>query len=56
MLTALQASVWVAVGGFAIAALASLLLPSRGRVQAHLAEARRLAAADAEAPAAAAIG
>jgi hypothetical protein len=46
VLTALQASVWVSVAGFAIAALASLLLPSRRRVQAHLEEARRLAEAD----------
>ena len=59
LVTALQASVWVAVAGFAIAALASLLLPSRGKVQAHLDEARRLAeavaetAADAESKAAA---
>ena len=52
VLSALQASVWVAVGGFAIAALASLLLPSRRRVQAHLDEARRLAEADIEADAA----
>ncbi len=46
LLTALQASVWVSVAGFAIAALASLLLPSRRRVQEHLEEARRLAEAD----------
>lgn len=52
LLTALQASVWVAVAGFAIAALASLLLPSRRKVQAHLDEARRLAEADADADAA----
>jgi hypothetical protein len=52
VLSALQASVWVAVGGFVIAALASLLLPSRRRVQAHLDEARRLAEADIEADAA----
>ncbi len=48
LVTALQASVWVAVAGFAIAALASLLLPSRSKVQAHLDEARRLAEADAD--------
>ena len=48
LVTALQASVRVAVAGFAIAALASLLLPSRGKVQAHLDEARRLAEADAD--------
>ncbi|WP_448002613.1 MFS transporter [Agromyces bauzanensis] len=52
VLTALQASVWVSVAGFAIAALASLLLPSRRQVQAHLDEARRLAELDAEADAA----
>jgi len=46
VLTALQASVWVSVAGFAIAALASLLLPSRARVRAHLEEQRRLAEAD----------
>ena len=51
LVTALQGSVWVAVAGFAIAALASLLLPSRSKVQAHLDEARRLAEADAEADA-----
>ncbi|MBM7503261.1 MFS transporter [Agromyces aurantiacus] len=49
VLTALGASVGVSVGGFALAAVASLLLPSRGRVRAHLEEARRLAEADAEA-------
>lgn len=53
VLEALQASVWVAVVGFAIAALASLLLPGRAKVQAHLEEARRLAEADAEADASA---
>ena len=46
LLTALQASVWVSLAGFALAALASLLLPSRARVQAHLEEQRRLAEAD----------
>ncbi|MFF2277844.1 MFS transporter [Agromyces sp. NPDC058126] len=51
VLTALQASVWVAVAGFAIAALSSLLLPRRSEVQAHLDEARRLAEADVEADA-----
>ncbi|WP_136708144.1 MFS transporter [Agromyces sp. H66] len=45
---ALQASVQVSVAGFAIAALASLLLPSRRRVLAHLDEAKRLAELDAE--------
>lgn len=49
VLTALQASVWVAIAGFAIAALASLLLPGRARVQAHLEEAKRLAEADVDA-------
>lgn len=49
VLTALQASVWVSVTGFAIAALASLLLPRRARVQAHLEEAKRLAEADVDA-------
>lgn len=49
VLTALQASVWVSVAGFAIAALASLLLPGRARVQAHLEEAKRLAEADVDA-------
>jgi EmrB/QacA subfamily drug resistance transporter len=53
VLEALQASVWVSVAGFAIAALASLLLPGRAKVQAHLEEARRLAEADAEAEASA---
>jgi hypothetical protein len=53
VLEALNASVLVSVAGFAIAALASLLLPSRAQVQAHLEEARRLAEADAEADAAA---
>ena len=48
LLTALQASVWVAVAGFAIAALASLFLPGRAQVQAHLDEAQRLAEADVE--------
>ena len=48
VLTALQASVWVSVVGFAVAAIASLLLPSRSKVQAHLEEARRLAEADVE--------
>lgn len=48
LLTALQASVQVSVVGFALAALASLLLPSRSTVQAHLEEARRLAEVDAE--------
>ncbi|GAA1770187.1 MFS transporter [Agromyces humatus] len=48
MLTALQASVWVAVAGFGIAALASLLLPRRAAVQAHLEEARRLTEAEAD--------
>ena len=51
VLTALQASVWVSVAGFAIVALASLFLPGRANVQAHLEEQRRLAEADAEAPA-----
>jgi EmrB/QacA subfamily drug resistance transporter len=50
VLEALQASVWVAVAGLAIAAIASLLLPGRAKVQAHLDEARRLAEADVEAP------
>lgn len=49
VLGALQASVWVAIGGLAITALASLLLPSRASVQAHLDEARRLTEADVEA-------
>jgi EmrB/QacA subfamily drug resistance transporter len=53
VLEALQASVWVAVAGFALAALASVLLPNRAQVQAHLDEARRLAEADVEADAAA---
>jgi len=53
VLEALNASVLVSVAGFAIAGLASLLLPSRAQVQAHLEEARRLAEADAEADAAA---
>ena len=51
VLEALQASVWVSVVGFAIAALASLLLPTRRQVQAHLDEAKRLAELDAEADA-----
>jgi Na+/melibiose symporter-like transporter len=51
VLEALQASVQVSVVGFAIAALASLLLPSRRQVQAHLDEAKRLAELDAEADA-----
>ena len=55
LLEALQASVWVAVAGFVLAALASVLLPSRAKVQAHLEEARRLAEADIEADAAAAV-
>ena len=48
VLAALQASVWVAVAGFGIAALASLFLPGRAAVQAHLEQARLLAEADAE--------
>lgn len=48
VLTALQASVQVSVAGFAIAALAGLLLPNRRQVQAHLDAARRLAEADVE--------
>lgn len=55
LLEALQASVWVAVAGFVSAALASVLLPSRAKVQAHLEEARRLAEADIETDAAAAV-
>ncbi len=51
VLTALQASVWVAVAGFGIAALSSLFLPGRAAVQAHLEQARLLAEADAEAEA-----
>jgi len=53
VLEALGASVWVSVAGFAIAAAASLLLPGRTQVQAHLEEAKRLAELDAEADAAA---
>ena len=48
VLAALQASVWVAVAGFGIAALSSLFLPGRAAVQAHLEQARLLAEADAE--------
>lgn len=55
LLEALQASVWVAVAGFVSAALASVLLPSRAKVQAHLEEARRLTEADIETDAAAAV-
>ncbi|GAA4375798.1 hypothetical protein [Agromyces bauzanensis] len=54
VLEALQASVPVSVAGLAIAAVASLLLPNRHQVQAHLDEARRLAELDAEADAASA--
>lgn len=52
VLTALQGSVGIAIAGFAIAAAASLLLPGRRQVQAHLDEARRLAEADLDADAA----
>ena len=55
VLTALQASVWVAVAGFGIAALSSLFLPGRAAVQAHLEQARLLAEADAEVEAASAV-
>lgn len=48
VLTALQGSIQVAIAGFAIAAAASLLLPGRRQVQAHLDDARRLAEADVE--------
>ena len=51
VLEALGASVWVSVAGFAIAATASLLLPGRAQVQAHLEEAKRLADAEADAAA-----
>lgn len=48
VLDALAASCWVAVAGFGIAAVASLLLPGRAQVLAHLEEQRRIAEADAE--------
>ncbi|HKH07306.1 MAG TPA: MFS transporter, partial [Agromyces sp.] len=51
LLAALTGSVLVSVAGFAIAALASLLLPSRTQVRAHLEQARQLAEADADADA-----
>jgi len=56
LLAALTGSVLVSVAGFAIAALASLLLPSRAQVRAHLEQARQLAEADADADAAAGAG
>jgi EmrB/QacA subfamily drug resistance transporter len=48
VLEALGASVRVSVAGLAIAAAASLFLPGRAQVQAHLDEAKRLAELDAE--------
>lgn len=49
VLDALGGSVWVSILGLAIAAAASLLLPGRARVQAHLDEAKRLAEMDLDA-------
>jgi EmrB/QacA subfamily drug resistance transporter len=47
--SALVAACWVAAGGYALCAIASLLLPSRAQVHAHQeAVERELAAADAE--------
>ncbi|GAA2037005.1 MFS transporter [Agromyces tropicus] len=56
VLEALGASVGVSLAGFAIAGAASLLLPSRARVRAHLDELHRLAEADEEAGEPATIG
>lgn len=44
-----------AITGYLIAAVASLLLPGRAAVQAHVEEQARLAAADVEAPTAAVV-
>ena len=52
---ALERSGWVAITGYLIAAVASLLLPGRAAVQAHVEEQARLAAADVEAPTAAVV-
>ena len=52
---ALERSGWVAITGYLIAAVASLLLPGRAAVQAHIEEQARLAAADVEAPTAAVV-
>ncbi|MGX5694857.1 MFS transporter [Agromyces soli] len=46
VLTALGASVTVAVGGLVLAAIASLLLPGRAAVRAHLDAERRIAAGE----------
>jgi EmrB/QacA subfamily drug resistance transporter len=48
VLAALRESSWIAVGGYLLAALASLLLPKRSAVLAHVAEVERLAAEDLE--------
>ena len=48
VLAALRDSSWIAIGGYLLAALASLLLPKRSAVQAHVAEVERLAAEDRE--------
>jgi EmrB/QacA subfamily drug resistance transporter len=48
VLAALRDSSWIAISGYLLAALASLLLPSRSAVKAHVAEVGRLAAENLE--------
>ena len=48
VLAALRDSSWIAVAGYLLAALASLLLPKRSAVLAHVAEVERLAREDLE--------